>query len=71
VWDVELIPNTYYLPRDEALRNSATPTVGSGGRMQIGDGKSEIQNLPGWARAFLIPNSDSASCILQVIWRQP
>ena len=31
-------------PRDEALRNSATPTGGSEGRMQIGDGKFEIRN---------------------------
>ena len=31
-------------PRDEALRNSATPNGGAGRRMQIGDGKSEIRN---------------------------
>ena len=31
-------------PRDEALRNSATPTGGSERRMQIGDVKSEIRN---------------------------
>ncbi len=31
-------------PRDEALRNSATPIGGSGRRIQIGDGKSEIRN---------------------------
>ncbi len=57
MWDVELIPNTYYLPRDEALRNSATPTVGSGGRMQIGDGKSEIQNPKSPGVGACIPNS--------------
>ena len=35
---------TSHGPRDEALRNSATPTGGSGRRIQIGDGKSEIRN---------------------------
>ena len=39
-------------PRDEALRNSATPTVGSGSRMQIGDGKSEIRNPKSEIRNF-------------------
>jgi len=32
------------MPRDEALRNSATPTEGSGRKMKIEDGKSEIRN---------------------------
>ncbi len=31
-------------PCDEALPDSTTPTGGSGRRMQIGDGKSEIRN---------------------------
>jgi len=35
---------TSRMPRNEALRDSATPTGGSGRRMQIGDGKSEIRN---------------------------
>jgi len=32
------------MPRDEALRASATPTGGSGRRMEIGGGKFEIRN---------------------------
>jgi hypothetical protein len=48
-------------PRDEALRNSATPTVGSRRRMraggrQIRNPKSEIRSPLRWAE-FLIPNS--------------
>ena len=35
---------TSRVPRDEALRNSATPTGGSGPRMQIEDGKFGIRN---------------------------
>ncbi len=49
-------------PRDEALRNSATPTGGSGRRLQvwgrqIRNPKSEIRNFCDGRAAFLIPHS--------------
>ena len=38
------VPVAARSPRNEVLRDSATSTGGSGRRMQIGDGKSEIRN---------------------------
>jgi len=38
------VPVAARSPRDEAVRDSATPTGGSGRRMRVGDGKSEIRN---------------------------
>jgi len=45
-------------PRDEALRNSATPTEGSGRRMQIGGAKFEIRNLRGFKDFKELLNSE-------------
>ena len=61
---VTTVTSLYCGPRDEALRDSATPTRGSGWKMQSGVRNSTLithnsKLLPGGGRsAFRIPNSE-------------
>ena len=75
-----VIPQSSETARPVSIRNSATPTGGSGRGMQIGDGKSEIRNpkseirnpkseIPSGGRRLEEPNS----CVImrgpvEVVW---